>query len=112
MKELLSKIKGIKQLHDQSLLLGFQLDDGSKFYLEHTFLTQLNNLINIHKDKTNLIVDKLVEIVKRNGGVLFVHDYDFPMVDVDGYVILEIEDILNPLQIFMEDKSRGSDYGD
>ena len=30
----------------------------------------------------------------------------------DGYVILEITDITDPLHIFVEDKSRGSDYGD
>ena len=32
--------------------------------------------------------------------------------EIGGYIVLEITDITNSLQIFVEDKSRGSDYGD
>jgi hypothetical protein len=32
--------------------------------------------------------------------------------DEEGFIILEIFDITDPLKIYVEDKSRGSDYGD
>ena len=112
MIKVLGEIKGIKEIKDQPLLVGFSLDDGSAFYLEHTFLTQLHNLLSIHKDKKQPVLDEIERVVKKNRRVLFVHNYEFPMIDLKDYYILEIEDILNPLHIFVEDKSRGSDYGD
>ena len=112
METIFGELKDIKELKDQPLLLGYELSDSSKFYLEHTFITQLTNLFNIHKAKKQLIIDSIFESVKTNRNVIFVHDYEYPVIDIEGYIILEIEDITNPLHIFVEDKSRGSDYGD
>ena len=37
---------------------------------------------------------------------------DEPVTKQDDYIVLTLFDILNKLQIFIENKSRGSDYGD
>ena len=112
MKTFLGELLDVKELNDAHLLLGYEFEDGSKFYCEHSFITQLTNLLNLRKEQKDIILNKMIELVRKNGKTQFVHDYEFPMVVLDGFIMLEIEDILNPLHIFMEDKSRGSDYGD
>lgn len=51
-------------------------------------------------------------IVKANHKVVFTGDYEAPLSHVEDAVYLEIFDITDRLQLFVEDKSRGSDYGD
>ena len=58
------------------------------------------------------IIKRMEEVVKKNKRVVFTAEYENPQTEVDGYIFLEITDITDPLQIFVEDKSRGSDYGD
>ena len=50
--------------------------------------------------------------VKRLKKVIFVGDFENYFTEKDGYTYLELIDITNKLKIFVEDKSRGSDYGD
>ena len=88
------------------------LDKDSDFYFEPMVYTQLKGFEERHKDKINLIVDEIINRVKRNKHVLFVGDYETYFEEIDGYIVLEIIDITNHLKIFVEDKSRGSDYGD
>ena len=90
----------------------YVLDDGSDFYIEPIFYTQLRGFKERHEDKYQIIIDALLERVRRNKKVIFIGDYETNTFEKDGYVILEITDITDPLQIFVEDKSRGSDYGD
>ena len=52
------------------------------------------------------------EVVRKNKKVVFTADFENPQTEVEGYIYLEIHDITDPLCIFVEDKSRGSDYGD
>ena len=51
-------------------------------------------------------------IVKKNKRVIFAGDFEEPLTrrNVDDFIILEIFDITDKLQIYVEDKSRGSDY--
>jgi|GEM_PF-2110345 len=113
MEDILASIKGIKPLDDKIILVGYELDDGSKFYLEHAFLTQLTNLFHIRKNDIERITNAIVKTVQGAKRVYFVHDYENPIFSIEeDYIILEIEDILDPLGIFVENKSRGSDYGD
>ena len=63
-------------------------------------------------DKYPLIIEKMMELVKRNKKVVFTGNFDNPLTEVDNYIYLEITDVTDPLKIFAEDKSRGSDYGD
>ena len=55
----------------------------------------------------------MIEIVRKNKKVVFVGNFENPQTEVDDdYIFLEITDVTDPLRVFVEDKSRGSDYGD
>ena len=90
----------------------YELDDGSEFYMEPIFYTQLQGFKERHKDRYNEIITAMLDRVRRNKKVIFIGDFETNTFEKDGYIILEITDITDPLQIFVEDKSRGSDYGD
>ena len=47
-----------------------------------------------------------------NKKVVFTANYESPLTEAEGYIYLEITDVTDPLKIYAEDKSRGSDYGD
>ena len=90
----------------------YYLESGESFYLEPVFYTQLMGFKDYHPDKYHLIIDKMIELVKKNKKIVFTGNFDHPLTEVDNFIFLEITDVTNPLQIFAEDKSRGSDYGD
>ena len=90
----------------------YYLESGESFYLEPVFYTQLMGFKDHFADKYPLIIEKMMELVKRNKKVVFTGNYENPLTEIDNYIYLEITDVTDPLQIFAEDKSRGSDYGD
>lgn len=90
----------------------YEIEEGVDFYIEPIFYTQLLGFKERHEDKYDRIIEALIEKVKRNKKVIFVGDFETNTFEKDGYIILEITDITDPLHIFVEDKSRGSDYGD
>ena len=90
----------------------FYLESGESFYLEPVFYTQLMGFKDHHADKYHLIIEKMLELVKKNKRIVFTGNFDNPLTEIDNYIYLEITDITNSLKIFVEDKSRGSDYGD
>ena len=90
----------------------FELNGGERFYIEPVFYTMLRGFYDHHPDKYHLIIEEMIKVVKKNKHVVFTGNFDCPLTNVDDYIYLEINDITDPLQIFVEDKSRGSDYGD
>ena len=92
----------------------YQLDKDSIFYIEPIFYTHLKGFKErVTEEEYQKIIDRMIEVVKKNHRVVFVGTFDFPQTEVDdSYIFLEVTDITDPLQIFVEDKSRGSDYGD
>lgn len=90
----------------------YEYDDGSRFYIEPQFYAMLKGFEERYRDRFKEILQRMEEVVHKNKKVIFTADYENPQTEADGYIILEIFDITNPLQIFVEDKSRGSDYGD
>ena len=91
----------------------YVLDGGEEFYVEPVFYTMLKGFKDRHKDDDyQRIVDRMIEVVLKNKRVVFVGNFENPQTEVEGFIYLEITDITDPLQIFVEDKSRGSDYGD
>ena len=90
----------------------YQLQTGEKFYIEPVFYTMLKGFKDHHPDKYQLIVNEIINKVKENKQVVFTGNYECPLTNVEGFIYLEITDITDPLHIFVEDKSRGSDYGD
>lgn len=90
----------------------FVYDDGDIFYVEPVFYLKLQAFKLHHENRYGDIIKEMERIVKRNHLVVFIGDDDEEITDVNGAIYLTIQDITNPLQIFVEDKSRGSDYGD
>lgn len=84
----------------------------SIFYIEPIFYTMLQGMLMHHKDKQDLIINKIKEVLEKNKKVVFCGDFENIYVDLPDYIYREITDITDPLLIFVEDKSRGSDYGD
>lgn len=90
----------------------FEYPDGARFYMEPIFYSQLRGFKELHPNEYPLIINGLEETVHKNKRVVFTGDYFAPSTNAKGYIYLEITDITDPLNIFVEDKSRGSDYGD
>ena len=90
----------------------FIIDEETDFYMEPIFYTQMHGFKERHEDKYPLIVEEIKKRAKRNKKVIFVGDFETNSLEIPDYIILEITDITDPLKIFVEDKSRGSDYGD
>ena len=91
----------------------YVMEGGEDFYVEPAFYTQMRGFQDRHsKEDYQRIVDRMIEVVKKNKRVVFVGNFEYPQTEVEGYIFLEITDITDPLKIFVEDKSRGSDYGD
>lgn len=101
-----------KEDKDHPFIPHFIIDEERDFYLEPIFYTQLQGFKERHKDRYQEIINAVKSKAYKNKKVIFVGDYENNTLDIDGYIILEITDITDPLQIFVEDKSRGSDYGD
>ena len=90
----------------------FVIDENTDFYLEPVVFTQLHGFQERHPDKYDLIIKSMIERVKSLKKVIFVGDFENYFTEKEGYIYLELSDITDPLKIFVEDKSRGSDYGD
>lgn len=90
----------------------YELESGERFYVEPVFYTMLQGFKDHHPDKYQIIIDAIIDAVKLNKKVVLTGNYECPLTNVEDYVFLEITDITDPLKIFVEDKSRGSDYGD
>lgn len=93
----------------------YENEDGSKFYIEPAFYTTLETFKVHYPDRINDILAEMDRAVKANKFVVFTADDEKPLTFVPENVeavYLEITDITNKLKIFLEDKSRGSDYGD
>lgn len=90
----------------------YYLESGESFYLEPVFYTQLMGFKDHFPEKYHLIIEKMLELVKKNKKIVFTGNFEHPLTEIDNFIFLEITDVTDPLQIFAEDKSRGSDYGD
>ena len=88
------------------------LESGESFYIEPVFYTQLMGFKDHFQEQYPLIIQRMMELVKRNKKVVFTGNFENPLTEVDNYIYLEVTDVTDALQIYAEDKSRGSDYGD
>ena len=109
------EFKNYKEIKDinNPFCAHYLLDSGESFYIEPVFYTQLQGFKERHTlEDYQRIINRMIEVVMKNKKVVFVGNFEFPQTEVEDYIFLEITDITDPLQIFVEDKSRGSDYGD
>lgn len=108
------EFKQFKQVKDEQnpFTPHFVIDEEHDFYVEPVVFTQLHGFKERHEDKYEQILQAMVDRVMKNKKVIFVGDFENYFTEKDGYIYLELLDITDPLKIFVEDKSRGSDYGD
>ncbi len=90
----------------------FEYEDGSSFYVEPAFYTQLMGLKARLPDAYPAIISEMEKAVRRNKKVIFTAEFESPLTRAEGYILLEITDITNRLRVYVQDKNRGSDYGD
>ena len=94
----------------------YKLQDGELFYVEPLFYSYLQNFKIQYANKVQDVIDEMVKIVKRNKKVIFTgmdEEYEEdPVTVADGFIILTLFDVLDRMGIYLENKSRGSDYGD
>lgn len=91
----------------------FVLPSGEEFYVEPSFYTQLTNFKEIYSiDDYHRIIQRMNELVIERKKVIFTYDFESPFIHKEGFIYLEFLDITDSLKIMIDDKSRGSDYGD
>ena len=86
--------------------------EGNRFYVEPGFYDGLIGFKEKREERFPELMAAIDEAIKKNHRVVFTADFENPWVNREGYIYREIFDLTDPLQIFVEDKSRGSDYGD
>lgn len=86
--------------------------DGSIFYVEPGFYKAFEALKNIYPDRIDDILRKMDELTSSNKKVVYVSDSDDPLVIVEKAKYITIFDLTDSIGLLLEDKSRGSDYGD
>lgn len=90
----------------------YETASGHRFYIEPGFYYALLGLKDKRPNDYSRIIEAITDLIEKTERLVFTGNYETPFLDIDGYEYREITDITDPLEIFVEDKSRGSDYGD
>lgn len=91
----------------------YELDDGSLFFIEPNFYTQLEYSKDHFRNDFDKIVNTMIAIVKRNHKIIFTGDYEAPVVYLDDFYYREIDDVLGELKLSFDNKANPhSDWKD
>ena len=94
----------------------YAYENGDAFYIEPIFYAYFESLLIHYPDKKNDILNEMERLVRRNHLVIFSgmdEEVDEnPLTKNEDAIIITIHDIINKLDLYVEYKSRGSDYGD
>lgn len=90
----------------------YQDKEGNSFFVEPGFYTALAGYKDKKFEAVDPILKKMDELIKQNHKTVFTADFENPMVNKDGYIYVEMEDITDPLHLTWRDDNRPSDYGD
>lgn len=110
--------KDLKQIKDNKNPFStlFEYDDGSRFYIEPIYYSYLSSVYIQFPDKKEEILKEMERITRKNKLVIFTgmdEEYeDEPLTKNEDAIVLTIYDVLNGIHIYIDNKSRGSDYGD
>lgn len=87
--------------------------DGSIFYVEPNFYTQLIYFKEYFKDRYNEIIESILSTAKDNKKVIFTGDFLNPVVHKDDFIYREIDDVLAKIKLTFDNKSNpDSDWKD
>ena len=90
----------------------YETTAGDSFYVEPGFYDGLLGFKERRLEDFDRIMASIDATIRKEHRVIFTADFENPWIEREGYIYREIHDITDPLGIFVEDKSRGSDYGD
>ncbi len=97
---------------ENSLVKAYQDEHGHVFYVEPGFYYALEGFKERKKEEYPRILERIYSEIAKYPLLVFTSNYESPFFEKEGCIYREITDITDPLNIFVEDKSRGSDYGD
>jgi len=109
-----TEFKIYKQINgpEYPLVNAYADDDGNILVVEPSFYYGLQSVRLRREDIIPDIMAKIDELLKANKKLVLTADFEQPFFISDSFVYKELSDILDSLNIYFEDKSRGSDYGD
>lgn len=81
------------------------LKTGEDFYIEPAFLGQVLAIEERAPDKLSLILKEMIRIVKKNRKVIFTLDFHRPLTKKDDYILQEIHDVTNSLNLHFVNSS-------
>lgn len=91
----------------------YELDDGSTFYVEPNYYTQLMYVKDHFKDKFDKILNQMELIVSRNKRIIFTGNFEAPVVNKDDYYYREIDDVMGEIGLSFDNKANPeSDWKD
>ena len=102
----------LEELFESKFVKCFRFPSGQKMYIEPAFYTQLMYLNQINQNDFPKVIVEMKRKTLEKGIISFVYDFENPFFPVNGSLYLEMTDVTDPIKVFYEDKSRGSDYGD
>ena len=90
----------------------YEYENGERFYVEPVFLLQLEGVKQFVTERFDDVILEMERLVKKNKLVVFIGEEDNEITEVENAIYLTVQDVCNPIRVYVEDKSRGSDYGD
>jgi hypothetical protein len=89
---------------DYKHINSYILDAGEIFYVEPNFYTQLRYCKEHFEKQYSEIIEKIIDIAKRNKKVIFTGNFDSPVVFKDDFIYREINDVLAELKLYFDNK--------
>ena len=97
---------------ENTLVHRYKNDAGDVFYVEPGFYDALLGFREKRAERFDELMTAIDTVIRENHQVIFTTDFENPWITREGFIYREIFDLTDPLHIIVEDKSRGSDYGD
>jgi len=85
---------------------------GHLFYVEPGFYEGMKGYQEKRPERYQDLLHGIYDVIEKNAKIVFTWNFESPFVLKEDFIYREISDIADPLGIYVEDKSRGSDYGD
>ena len=88
------EFKDLEEIFDSKFVKGFRYPNGETFYIEPAFYTQLIGFKEKREEDYPRIINRMIEVVRKNKRVVFTSEYESPQTEVEGYIYLESTSII------------------